>query len=271
MNNHTAAASLGEGTSPTVLSGVPLYEIGYWFDTNEITPKPADPTLLTTETWPERTQGVVEAYFDSQIYYGTYQVSSSISFHGSNPAVVFDHNDQLNLGGGNFTIMTYGNVTAAADYVTANWVGKKASTATGDAGFRWEGIVGDVYLSDGTNSITLTAPTDSVSGTRIYYVTYEDGTLTAGYVNGVDSISEYSTTGTPVGDWSNTETMYWDDPNSDFQAGYFGVLLGYKVGLTELAAQYKPADARTYTRGAFMYDLNTFLSSYTNRLINPYA
>jgi hypothetical protein len=271
MNNHNAAASLGDGGKP-FLTGVPLEGLGFWFDSYDISPTPAtEPLLLTTQVLPERTQGLINGTFDAQFYYTTFQVSSSISFHGDTPFVDFGNSSQMNLGGGNFTIMAYGYTTAAGGMISANFMSKKASTNASDPGFIWKAPNGNAYVSDGTTQIAIT-DNGSISNTlALNFISYEDGTLTSGYLNTLDVLFEKTATGTPIGSWSNSEQFYWGDPVINAQPGYYGTLLGYTIGIDQLMNLYGPATSPAYTRTTFLSDIRQFLSSYDNRQINPYA
>ena len=271
MNNHNAAASTGEG-GKTVLSGVPLQGLSYWFDSYDVTPTPTvSSLLLTTEVWPDRVEGTLEATFDPQFYYTTFQVSSSLSFHAETPFMDFGSGTQTNLGGGNFTIMAYGYTTGAGGMISANFMSKKASTNASDPGFIWKSPNGNAYVSDGTTQIAIT-DNGSISNTlALNFISYEDGTLTSGYLNNSDVLVEKTATGTPIGSWSNSEQFYWGDPVINAQPGYYGTLLGYTIGIDQLMNLYGPATGPAYTRTTFLSDIRSFLSSYDNRQINPYA
>ena len=270
MNNHNAAASVGDGGKP-VLTGVPLQGLSYWFDSYDVTPTPSDPQLLTTEVWPDRVEGTIEATFDPQFYYQTYQVSSSISFHGSTPFIDFGSNTQTNLGGGNFTIMCYGYTVGAGGLINANFMRKKASAASSDPGFIWHAPNGNASISDGTNQISITSGGSISTLLSLNYLSYENGTLTSGFCSTSGTIAEKTATGTPIGSWSNGQPFYWGDTTIDAQPGYYGTLLGYTIGIDQLMDLYGPNGGGTYTRATFLDDIRDFLSSYSNRQINPYA
>ena len=271
MNNHNAAASLGDG-GKTVLSGVPLQGLSYWFDSYDVTPTPTvSSLLLTTEVWPDRVEGTLEATFDPQFYYTTFRVSSSLSFHGSTPFMDFGSNDQTNLGGGDFTIMCYGYTVGAGGMSIANFMSKKNSTSSSDPGFIWKAPNGNAYVSDGTTQISITDNGGIESTYSLNFISYENGTLSSGYLNDSDNLVQKTATGTPIGSWSNSEPFHWGDPTVDAQPGYYGTLLGYTIGIDRLMELYGPSGGGTYTRTTFLSDIRQFLSSYDNRQINPYA
>ena len=267
MNNHTAAASVGDGASPFPLSGVPLQYIGFWFESDDIPGITANPLLLTTQTWPERVLGNINATFDPEFYFTDFRVDHCISFHGSTPFIDFSTSTQMDLGGGNFTIMCYGYTVSAGGAITANFMRNKASSATGDKGFIWHAPYGNASISDGTTQISITSGFGLTGVTGLNFLSYEDGTLTSGYVDGTGTLYQSSATGTPIGSWSNTEPFYWGDPSINTQPGYYSTLLGYQIGIDELMSYYP----KTYTRATFLDWIRGYLSYLSNRQINPYA
>ena len=272
MLAHSAAASV----VPIVVNplvGVPLTGIGYWFESTEINPLPATvPNPLPAgATWTDRVQETVSATFDPEFYYTNFRVSGSLEFHGSTPYVDFTNNSQMDLGGGNFTILVYGYTVGAGGFITANFMRNKASTSSSDPGFLWHAPNSRAYISDGTNQIEITT-TGGMSGIySLNYLSYENGTLTSGYINTSNVLFEKTATGTPIGSWSNTQNFYWGDTAVNAQPGYYSTLLGYTIGIDQLVNSYTTTTGGSYTRAEFLGYIRDYLSVFNNRQINPFA